>query len=152
MQRIVILLVVSAIVFEARPGAAGAVLLAAAAGLLASTRLPGRETVPLHPLGFLRFAPWFLLHSFLGGLDVALRAFRGPSSLHPGLVTYESVIREPVVRVIFANTVSLMPGTLTARLEGSTLEVHVLDGGADVASKLAEVEAAVQRAFSRSIP
>jgi multicomponent Na+:H+ antiporter subunit E len=147
MQRILILLVVSLVVFQARPGATGAVLVAAAAGLAASAALPRREMALLHPLRMLRFIPWFLVHSFLGGLDVAQRAFRGSSALRPGVVRYRTRIRQPVVRVIFANTVSLMPGTLTARLRDDTLWVHVLDEDTDVAGKLAQVEGAVRRAF-----
>lgn len=150
MQRVLILLIVSAIVFEARPGAAGALVLAAAAGLLVSMHLPGRDTAPLRPLGMLRFIPWFLLQSLLGGVDVALRAVRGPRALSPGVVTYEMRIRSPVVRVIMANTISLMPGTLTARLEGPHLHVHALDTREEVTARLAEVEARVAKAFGEA--
>jgi multicomponent Na+:H+ antiporter subunit E len=150
MQRIVVLLIVCVVIFEARPGSAAAVVLAAAVALLVSTRLPGRETAPLHPLRLLRFAPWFLLQSVLGGVDVAARAFRGGTGLSPGLVEYTTRLQRPVVRVIFANTVSLMPGTLTARLIGDTLTVHALDDGADVAARLAVVEARVGRAFGEA--
>lgn len=151
MQRILILLLVSAVIFEARPGSLLPLLLAAAAALVVSTRLPGRETATLHPARMLRFVPWFLGQSVLGGLDVALRAFRGGDALRPGLVEYTTRLQRPVVRVIFANTVSLMPGTLTARLHGDRLTVHTLDEGGDVAGKLAEVEGSVGRAFGEAL-
>ncbi|HSJ25241.1 MAG TPA: Na+/H+ antiporter subunit E [Longimicrobiales bacterium] len=147
MQRILILLVVSAVIFEARPGSLVPLLLAAAAALLVSVRLPHRETALLNPLRMLRFLPWFLSQSVLGGLDVALRAFRGRRALNPGLVEYTTRLQRPIVRVIFANTVSLMPGTLTAQLHGDHLTVHALDHCADIVTRLAEVEHHVGRAF-----
>jgi multicomponent Na+:H+ antiporter subunit E len=99
----------------------------------------------------LRFIPWFLLQSVLGGLDVALRAFRGPRVLNPSLIEYPTRIRGPVIRVIFANTVSLMPGTLTARFHGDHLTVHVLDDAPNVTARLTEVEARVGRAFGEDL-
>jgi multicomponent Na+:H+ antiporter subunit E len=151
MQRILILLLVSVIIFEARPAAAVMILVAAGAALAVSHRLPGRETAPLHPLRMLRFVPWFLFQSVLGGLDVAMRAFRGARALSPSLVEYPLRIRGPVIRVIFANTVSLMPGTLTARFSGDHLTVHALDDSVDIARRLAEVEARVGRAFGEEL-
>jgi multicomponent Na+:H+ antiporter subunit E len=147
MQRIVILLAVSVAIFEARADAVIPLVLAAAAALLASRLLPGRDAAPLQPLRLLAFLPWFLLQSARGGADVAVRAFRGPAAVRPGFVAYRTRIRQPLVRVIFANTVSLMPGTFTAQLDGAELLVHTLDERADVHDRLARIEDRVCRAF-----
>jgi multicomponent Na+:H+ antiporter subunit E len=152
MQHSLILLLAGIVIFEARPATVPFLLLAVAAAMLAHTRLPSRSRTPLHPLPLAAFIPWFLKHSVLGGVDVALRAFRGPRALSPGIIGFTTRIDHPVARAIFANTVSLMPGTLTARLAGSRLVVHTLDDREDVTAQLALVEERVARAFGELHP
>jgi multicomponent Na+:H+ antiporter subunit E len=102
---------------------------------------------PVHVLGFARFAGFFLLQSFLSGLDVALRALRPAMPLDPAQVTYTSALPNEGARVFFANTISLMPGTLTCALEGRDLTVHVLDGSRDVHAELARLERVIGGIF-----
>jgi multicomponent Na+:H+ antiporter subunit E len=84
---------------------------------------PGRWTL----LGVARFVPFFLVESVRGGVDVALRAFgRGPR-IAPGWVEHSFESDDPDVQLVVANALSLMPGTLCARLEHGRAIVHVLD-------------------------
>jgi multicomponent Na+:H+ antiporter subunit E len=50
-----------------------------------------------------------------------------------------------------ANTVSLLPGTLSAALDLSVLKAHVLDRRKDVLSELEALEQGVARMFSVSL-
>lgn len=155
-----ILVVGSFVIFEARSDAAVAILVATAAGVVVVWRLRARahlsavEHQPretrIQPLRLLAFIPWFLAQSAAGGLDVAVRAFRGRGALRPGLIQYTTRIRQPFVRVVFANTVTLMPGTLTSSLRGRDMVVHTLDERADVGARLAAIEARVCRAFGEA--
>ncbi len=78
-------------------------------------------------VGLARFLPVFVWFSLRGGLDVALRALHPHCPLAPGLLVYPLRLRVGPARVFFANTVSLLPGTLSAELEDDRLTVHILE-------------------------
>jgi multicomponent Na+:H+ antiporter subunit E len=69
----------------------------------------------------------FLWQSLAGGVDVARRVLSPRMPLQPGLVVLRLALPDEGARVLLALLVSLMPGTLAARLEGSTLTLHALD-------------------------
>lgn len=73
------------------------------------------------------FVFWFFAQSFLSGLDVARRALLPALPLDPGTVLYECDPLSPVATRLFAALVSLMPGTLSMHLEGTRLQIHLLD-------------------------
>ena len=79
--------------------------------------------------GALGFVPFFLWQSLKGGLDVALRVMRPRIRVAPGLETYRLRLVTPSARIWFLNTLSLLPGTLSADLRGDRLIVHALDAG-----------------------
>ena len=81
---------------------------------------PGRG---LSLLGVLRFLPVFFIESFKGGLDVARRVLGPRLRVEPGLLTYRLSLGSCAARVLFVDLVSLLPGTLSADLEGDTLLV-----------------------------
>jgi multicomponent Na+:H+ antiporter subunit E len=98
-------------------------------------------------VGLARFAGFFLWHSLRGGIDVARRALHPRLPLAPDLVEFPLRLSEPGARVFLANTVSLLPGTLSAHLEGRLLRVHVLDATLPVTGMLREVETRVAVLF-----
>lgn len=77
--------------------------------------------------GMFLFIPYFLWHSLRGGVDVARRAFHPQLPISPGLLDYRFRLPPGMSRVFMANTVSLLPGTLSVELDEDTLRVHVLD-------------------------
>jgi multicomponent Na+:H+ antiporter subunit E len=141
------LLLIGIAMFEGRDGAFLPAALAAAAASLATWRLPRPGRPAPRPLGLLRFLPYFARQSVGGGIDVAMRAFRPGRTVAPVFVEYRTGIRDPGLRVVFANAVSLLPGTFTARIRGDVLYVHALDGGLPVDERLRELEARLRSAF-----
>lgn len=122
------------------------VALAAAASLaLAPDPLPRPRLLPL-----LAFLPFFVRRSIAGGVDVARRAFDPALPLAPALVRVPVEGMGPAERIAFALVVSLLPGTLSARLEGDRLRVHVLDEGLPVQAELLELEARLAPVFGRA--
>jgi len=121
----------------ARPDGIPFGVVAAVGGALA---VPGGGAWPLSPLGWLRFAPWFVARSLAGGSDVLRRALTPGRPLDPDWVAFETVLTTPAARHLLAATVSLLPGTLVARLEGARLELHVLDRNAPVMADLRALE------------
>jgi multicomponent Na+:H+ antiporter subunit E len=112
---------------------------------LASVRLLPRVHWSLS--GILYFIPFFLWHSLRGGVDVARRALHPRLPISPGLIEYRWQLPTGLPRVFMANTVSLLPGTLSAELGEEFLHVHVLDRSGAFASELMVIEARVARLF-----
>ncbi len=77
--------------------------------------------------GMALFIPYFLWHSIRGGVDVARRAMHPQLPISPGLFEYRFRLPPGLPRVFMANTVSLLPGTLSVELEEEILRIHVLD-------------------------
>jgi multicomponent Na+:H+ antiporter subunit E len=123
-----------------------AVLLAAAA----SFALLSPVTVVWYEL--FRFVPFFLIRSLLGGVDVAWRALHPSMPITPHLVEYPIQLPSGLPCVFMANTVSLLPGTLSAELGSECLKVHVLNGRKDVLSELETLEQRVAALFGTSLP
>jgi multicomponent Na+:H+ antiporter subunit E len=114
-----------------------AVILAATA---TSLWLQPVRTWRWHVAGFLRFVPYFLRQSIVGGLDVARRALAPRNVLTPGMVEYAIRLPEGPPRRFFAAAIGLLPGTLTAEMHSGSLTVHVVDRALPVARRLRELE------------
>jgi multicomponent Na+:H+ antiporter subunit E len=119
------------------------------AATLAPLGLPEPTSVwRLSLMGCLHFVPFFLRHSIRGGLDVARRALAPRLDVQPGLYRHELEVPTETARIFLSHVVSLLPGTLSADLSGTTLTVHALSGReAEVVRDLREVERVVNRLF-----
>lgn len=91
----------------------------------------------------LRALAWFGWRSLLAGWTVALRALRPRPDLAPGFITLRPRLRDPAARVLLANALSLMPGTLSVELRGDDLELHLLDCTAPIEPELRALEARI---------
>ena len=100
----------------------------------------------------LKFIPFFILRSLLGGADVAWRALHPGMPIAPGLITYPLRLPPGLPRVFLANTISLLPGTLSAELGANYLQVHVLDVRQDFLSEIETVEKSVAAIFGAALP
>lgn len=98
----------------------------------------------LRPMGCLRFLPYFLWHSLLGGWDVAKRALSPAMPLAPAVITFQTDTNE-AQRVLLAWAISLLPGTASIAIEGQQLTIHVLDKHLEVETSLRVLEAKVKR-------
>lgn len=85
----------------------------------------------IRPGALLRFLPYFIWQSVLGGLDVTWRAFRPDLPIDPNLYRYPYRLRSEGARVFMAQMISLMPGTLACRVGEQHLSVHALTGSRD---------------------
>lgn len=101
--------------------------------------------VPLVWRELLMFVPFFLRRSLQGGADVARRAFHPRLPIAPEIIDCPLRLPPGLPRVILVNTVSLLPGTLSAELDGLVLKVHVLDGQGDFMPELEALEQSLAR-------
>ncbi|WP_417344507.1 Na+/H+ antiporter subunit E [Ferrimonas sp.] len=104
------------------------------------------------PVGFARFVPHFIWYSLRGGVDVAWRAFHPRRPLAPTLIDFPLRLPSGMARVFMANTVSLLPGTLSTELRTGLLRVHVLDGRKTVIPELLELERIIALVFGTPLP
>jgi len=127
-----------------------AALLAVPAAAWAFRRM--RSALPPLPavVPTLAFLPWFFWQSLRGGADVALRAFAPSVRIAPGLHAYTLRLRDPGARVVFANVVSLLPGTFSAQFTGDELTLHLLDEDAAL-DDIANLEARIGAIFGEQI-
>lgn len=101
----------------------------------------------ISPLGVLGFVPFFLVASVRGGMDVFSRVMSPRLRIRPGIFPYPLTLRTETARTLFLACVSLVPGTLSVRLEGDTLQVHALALDADPRTELVALERAIGRIF-----
>jgi len=115
------------------------ILCAVALALAASYRLCPLGAWRWWPLAVIGFLPYFLWNSLLGGMDVALRAFRPSMPLNPEIFEFPLRVPEkPALLLVW--TISLLPGTASVYLEKDKLYVHVLDSKLPVIEKLRDLE------------
>ena len=120
-----------------------AVLLAA----WSAVRLRGTDQARIHLPGLLRFLPLFIRDSVLGGIDVVSRVMRPTMRIAPGFLDYRIRLSQPSARLLFINTLSLLPGTLASDLDGDKLHIHALDREADLEQELTRLERAVAAVY-----
>ena len=101
--------------------------------------------------GIARFLPYFLWRSLYGGVDVARRALDPRLPISPGMYDHRWRLPPGLPRVFMANTVSLLPGTLSAELDEEHLRVHILDQTGVFTSELAMIEVRVAGLFGLNL-
>lgn len=86
-----------------------------------------REGHPVH-LGAraLLYWPWLLKEIAKSSIDVSKIILHPRMPIRPSLLTVRATQRTELGRVIYANSITLTPGTVTVALDGEQLTVHAL--------------------------
>lgn len=94
-----------------------------------------------HPLALLRYLVVFVADIVRGSFLVAWLILLGPKRLRPVFVEVPLALETDLAISLLANTISLTPGTVSAKLSADkrTLIVHTLDTG-DAAALIAEIK------------
>lgn len=90
-------------------------------------RLLDRESLPLHL--FTRIAPfycWLLKEIFFGSLYVLKLICLGDKAISPTIITVAFEFEDELSHVIFANSITLIPGTLSLQINKESVLVHAL--------------------------
>ena len=104
--------------------------------------------MPFRLLAFLRFIPFFITHSVLGGIDVARRVFRPGLPIDPARIEYPLSLQPGLPRVFMVSIVNLLPGTLCIEFDTDVLILHVLDGRRSYQDELQTVEHRIADIFA----
>ena len=90
-------------------------------------RVMDEEGAPLDlPLRALRFLPWLGWQIVKANLHVAGRILGGRVRIRPTLIRVKASQKRELGRVIYANCITLTPGTVAVDLEGDQILVHAL--------------------------
>lgn len=116
------------------------------AGYLYARTRAGRVALPA-PIPLARFLPYFVWKSLLSGVDIAVRVLSPRVRVAPGFFVHETALEQAEARVFFANTVSLIPGTLSVMFEGDRLHVHTIDVREPNQANLRQLERQVAALF-----
>ena len=98
------------------------------------------EAVPLHlfPRVFL-YTPWIIKEVFKANVDVARRALSfGKPNVSPKLFDTPATQKTDLGRVLYANSITITPGTVSIWVHGPCITVHAI--AEDVADGLSEGE------------
>ena len=88
---------------------------------LSITQLPGIF------LRALLYSLWLLKSIFFAALHVSKIILSPQMPMAPKLIRHKTVLRNPAEQVIFANSITLTPGTITVDLGENELLIHELD-------------------------
>lgn len=69
---------------------------------------------------------WLLKKIALANIDVFTRVWRGKQSIAPTRITYKCHASTDLGKTVFANSVTLTPGTIALDVHGDQVEIHAL--------------------------
>ena len=99
------------------------------------------EALPVHLLPrALLYVPWLAIQVFLANVDMAKRilAPRRQPNVSPRLFDVTATQESDLGRVLYANSITLTPGTVSIRVRGQRITVHAI--AEDVADGLVRGE------------
>jgi multicomponent Na+:H+ antiporter subunit E len=97
---------------------------------------------------FIQYLPWLLYQIYLANIYVVKLALspRMSDKIYPHVVKFKTRLKQDLSQVVFADSITLTPGTITVLLEDDTFYVHAIDTG--VAESLpGDMEARVGHIF-----
>jgi multisubunit Na+/H+ antiporter MnhE subunit len=118
----------------------------------ATVMLNRNRAHPLHFRALPGFLLYFVLQSFRTGMDVARRALHPVREIHPGFCNYPARLPRGTPQAVFANMITLLPGTLSWCIEDDVHKVHLLSGHPLILEDLAKLESRVGRLFGLDLP
>ena len=114
-------------------------------------RICDQEAAPLElPLRLIPYVPWLFWEIVKANLDVAARILNPALPIEPNVIKVRAGQRGDVGRVIYANSITLTPGTVSVETEGDEITVHALTRGAAEGVESGEMDRRVSRLEGRA--
>ena len=86
-----------------------------------------RESVPVHLAGrAVLYVPWLVWEVFRSNLRIARIILSPRVRVDPSIVHFRASQRTDLGRFIYANSITLTPGTVTTGIVGDDMEVHAI--------------------------
>jgi len=104
------------------------------------------ESQPLHlTRGILFYYIWLIKELVISNMEVVSRIWRAQNNYRPAMATIKITQGSDMARVIYANSISLTPGTITTDVRHDSITVHALDESSIVALNGGEMAARIMR-------
>jgi multicomponent Na+:H+ antiporter subunit E len=87
---------------------------------------PDPGGVWLRPLRCIAYVPWLAWQVAKSNVDVALRILVPSKGISPRVIRVPSTQRSDVARTVYANSITLTPGTISIDVSGDEITVHAL--------------------------
>ncbi len=85
------------------------------------------EGVPIHLIGgAIRYVPWLIWQIILANIDVTKRVLQPKMDITPQLIEVETSQKTDLGRVIYANSITLTPGTVSIQVHEDRILVHAI--------------------------
>jgi multicomponent Na+:H+ antiporter subunit E len=85
------------------------------------------EVLSWGPAGrFLLYLPWLMKEVFLANVAVAKIILDPKMPISPSIVRFHGSQQTDLGKAIYANSITLTPGTITTGVEGQEFEIHAL--------------------------
>jgi multicomponent Na+:H+ antiporter subunit E len=103
--------------------------------------LADREGHPVHlSWRALIYWPWLIKEIVIANIEVAKAITRTSMDIEPTVIRLKASQTSELGRVIYANSITLTPGTVTIGLEGEDLTVHALTRGSKEGLETGEMD------------
>ena len=108
------------------------------------------ESVPFHTaLGAIGYLPWLTWEIFKSNVAVARIVLHPSLPIDPSMVHFHGTQKTDLGRFIYANSITLTPGTITTGIVGTDFEVHALTAESVDGSEEAEMNQRVTKLEGR---
>ncbi len=96
---------------------------------------PEPDSVWLRPLGCLAYIFWLARQVAKANVDVALRILVPSKGISPRVLRVPSTQASDLARTVYANSITLTPGTISIDVDSDVITVHALsrEGAEDLA-------------------
>ena len=122
-----------------------AVLVAARMGLIDEEGAPLQLTTWRTAL----YVPWLALEIVKANLDVARRILTPSLPIAPRIIRVPASQRSEIGRVVYANSITLTPGTVSMHVEEGSITVHALTAEAAAGVEAGEMDRRVRQLEGR---
>ena len=109
--------------------------------------MPVKQSPGFRWRGAAPFLFFFVRESIRGGWDVARRVLDPRLPLAPGFVRFTTSLPRGPALHLFVTAVTLLPGTVTAGIDGDRIIVHTIDSTRGPESGLRDLERRVSELF-----
>ncbi len=89
-------------------------------------QIDDEEGAPLLGVRPFIYAPWLIKQIVLANIDVAQRILKPSLPIEPTMIHVKADQRTDLGRVVYANSITLTPGTVSVDVRGNDVVVHAL--------------------------
>ena len=128
----------------------GVVSCALVLGVVLRMGIADEEAAPLEVTPrILTYVPWLMWEIAKANVDVALRILRPRLPIQPRIIRVRAGQRRDLARVIYANSITLTPGTVSVSTDGDHITVHALTTDAAEGLESGKMDRRVRRLEGR---